>query len=342
MQTNNNLKQEIILKLYVGVDVSKDKIDIIFYIKKKRYHYKFDNKKSGFVNLNTLLKKRFNVKKVIIAMESTGHYHINLADYCVYNKYDVYILNPKKVKDFISSMYEMKTDKNDSKAILEYLEIKERNNNLETIKDRDKINKYIKLSDVERKLKVLSQERARVIKLRKIEKTRIQMGVSAEEKIRNRQIKRRITFYNKELELIEKQIKDVIKNNKITKEKYKLLNEIPGVGFVTAIGFIALTSELGKISNKKISSLVGVAPHPNESGKMKKRSKIHKGRKNMKVILYMAAINTIKHHPTLKPFYKKLVEEKGKPKKVAIIAVMRKLLVIANAKMRDYYLKEGK
>ena len=60
----------------------------------------------------------------------------------------------------------------------------------------------------------------------------------------------------------------------------------------------------------------------------------------MKVILYMAAINAIKHHPTLKPFYKKLVEEKGKPKKVAIVAVMRKLLVIANAKMRDYYLEE--
>jgi len=143
-------------------------------------------------------------------------------------------------------------------------------------------------------------------------------------------VKKHITWLEKELKQFDKNINNFIKSSPIYKEKVQALKSAPGCGPVLASSLIALLPELGKLNRKKIALLVGLAPLNNDSGKFKGKRRIRGGRKNIRSILYMATLTAIRFNPVLKEFYERLVS-KGKPKKVAITACMRKLLVMLNA-----------
>jgi transposase len=138
-----------------------------------------------------------------------------------------------------------------------------------------------------------------------------------------------IEWLEKQLKEIESQIKD-----ENWKQKMKFLTSVPGVGEVVAVSLIALLPELGTISHKSISYLVGLAPLNKDSGKFRGKRRIWGGRAKIRCVLYMAALVAIRFNPPIKAFYERLIQ-KGKLKKVAIIACMHKLLIVLNAMMKN-------
>ncbi len=113
-----------------------------------------------------------------------------------------------------------------------------------------------------------------------------------------------------------------------------LLRSVPGVGPVTAAVLVADLPELGQLSRRTLASLVGVAPLNQDSGQLRGKRRIWGGRAGVRRILYMATVSAVRHNPAIRAFYTRLCD-KGKPRKVALVAAMRKLLVMLNAIMRD-------
>jgi transposase len=114
----------------------------------------------------------------------------------------------------------------------------------------------------------------------------------------------------------------------------RLLKTIKGIGVKSALAFLASVPELGRVDNKAAAALIGVAPFVRQSGAMNAPARIHGGRAAVRSILYMAAVTASKHNPVLRPFYERLIA-KGKPPKVALIAVLRRLVVFANAVLKS-------
>ncbi len=138
----------------------------------------------------------------------------------------------------------------------------------------------------------------------------------------------------RDLSQIEGEIDDIIRNDPDCRQQAARLRDVPGIGPVFTSEVIANLPELGTVSSRQIASLVGVAPHPRQSGNSKRGGKCQGGRAALRKTLYMVALSAMrmKHHP-LKPFYDRL-RASGKPAKVAIVAVMRKLLTMLNAMFR--------
>ena len=143
-----------------------------------------------------------------------------------------------------------------------------------------------------------------------------------------------IEWLEEQLKEIESQINSAIAINEDWKQKMNLLTSVPGIGEVVAVTLISSLPELGKISHKSISYLVGVAPLNRDSGKFRGKRKIWGGRAKIRCVLYMAALAAVRFNPVIKAFYQRLVN-KGKLKKVALTACMRKLLIILNAMMKQ-------
>jgi transposase len=137
-----------------------------------------------------------------------------------------------------------------------------------------------------------------------------------------------------QIKAIVKELKAEIKRDQALDEAVKLLCSIKGIGFVTAVGLIALMPELGTLDRRRIASLGGLAPHPHQSGALDKRRFVHGGRYGVKSLLFMAALTAARFHPELSAFYERKRAE-GKLKMVAVVAVMRKLLVICNAVLKQ-------
>lgn len=133
---------------------------------------------------------------------------------------------------------------------------------------------------------------------------------------------------------VERELKELLASSPAPQAKATMLEAVPGVGPQLTLTLIAELPELGKLGRRQIASLVGVAPHPHESGKFKGRRMIWGGRGRVRTILYMATLSAVRHNPVLRTSYRALLE-RGKCKKLALVACMRKLLVILNAIIRD-------
>jgi len=114
----------------------------------------------------------------------------------------------------------------------------------------------------------------------------------------------------------------------------KLLQTVKGLGVVSALTLIAAVPELGHLDNKQAAALIGVAPFVHKSGTLTAPARIHGGRAAVRRILYMAAVTASRYNPVLKSFYERLIA-KGKPAKLALVALMRRLVVFANAVLRS-------
>ncbi|WP_018873892.1 IS110 family transposase, partial [Thioalkalivibrio sp. ALJ16] len=142
-----------------------------------------------------------------------------------------------------------------------------------------------------------------------------------------------IAFLSQQIRLLDRQIEQLLERPDL-KPRREVLRGIKGIGPVCAATLLAPVPELGTLTPKTAASLMGLAPHPRESGTQSGHRRMTGGRTGVKPILFMAALSAARKHPDLSAFYERLVA-KGKPKRVALAAVARKLVVIANAKIRD-------
>ncbi len=147
-------------------------------------------------------------------------------------------------------------------------------------------------------------------------------------------IRRIIRVLDAEIQRMEKRLAQHVEQQAIWTEKQTILKSAPGVGDTLVYTLLADLPELGELNNKEISALVGVAPVNRDSGRMRGKRRIQGGRANIRTVLYMATLSATQCNPVIKAFYKKLVA-KGKNKKVALIACMRKFITILNTMVRN-------
>jgi len=152
------------------------------------------------------------------------------------------------------------------------------------------------------------------------------------------ELRRMITIHLEALRAEDKQahrmMLELVRQRIDLRRDQRLLKTIKGIGVKSALSLLASVPELGRVDNKAAAALIGVAPFVRQSGTMKAPARIHGGRAAVRSILYMAAVTASRHNPVLRPFYERLIA-KGKPPKVALIAVLRRLVVFANAVLRS-------
>ena len=230
-----------------------------------------------------------------------------------------WIVDPRRIRGFIvSTGCKSKTDKIDSQKIAEFC----------SKNTRDYAT--IETTENQAKLQALVNRKNDLTKFLAAEKTRLKQPSHA---LYLPSIKRLIKVLKAEVKTTEKQISDLLKKDSELSQKAEILESIPGIGIASAVLLLSHVPELGTISNRKISALVGVCPYDNESGKFKGKRRIRGGRITPRNNLYMCALTTIKYNLILKSFYDRLIENK-KPFKVAIVAVMHKLIILANSLLK--------
>ena len=147
-------------------------------------------------------------------------------------------------------------------------------------------------------------------------------------------IKRIIGHIDTEIKRIEKRLSNHVKDQAEWTEKQSIVKSMPGVGDTLTYTLLADLPELGDLTNREISSLVGVAPINRDSGRMRGKRRIQGGRAAIRTVLYMATLSATQCNPVIKAFYKKLVSQ-GKHKKVALTACMRKFIIILNTMVKN-------
>ncbi len=296
-------------EIHIGIDVSKKNLDV--YILEHDKHFQFSQTETG---LSELVETIESFNPALVVLEATGGFESNAASILASSDIPVAIVNPRQVRDFAKATGTLaKTDCLDAKIIAMFG--KAIKPNISAIPDETL--KHINL---------LVRRRAQLVYMIGQEKNRLSSsrGFMAES------IKKHIAWLKKELENLDKNINDFIKSSPIYKDKVQIFKSTPGCGPVLASSLIAFMPELGKLNRKKIALLAGLAPLNNDSGKFKGKRTVRGGRENIRSILYMATMSAIRFNPPIKKFHERLIA-KGKPKKVAITACMRKLLVTLNA-----------
>lgn len=303
-------------KTQVALDVSSQMLDVHVWVDKKAFS--IPNTNEGFEQLSDVLLA-YDV--TMILMESTGGYEDNAACYLQLKGYDVVVINPRHARRFAQSMGKLaKTDRIDA-AVLAHMAFM-----IDSGPDRDR---YIKpVTDEQRKqLSRMSSRRRQIVDLITTEKQRL----THTDAYTRASINAIVSLLKAELKRIESDITRYVKKN--FSELATRLLAIPGVGMQAVTVLIADFAELGFVNRRRISALLGVAPFNHDSGKFKGQRRIRDGRQSVRNVLYMGIISATRFNPVIKTFYDRLIG-RGKPKKVALIACMHKLVNIINAMMR--------
>jgi transposase len=308
---------EKVAKVFVGVDISKQHLDFHLYPINKSF--RVENSKKGMQLLLSELSTHKDCIEVI-ACESTGGYESLMLKTVKFADYKTWRVDPARIKAFIKSEgKKSKTDKGDAAMIALFAA------------QKTQPYEVIERSEKETLLNELCKRKHDLKKCIASEKLRLE-----HEQISfcKKQLQKHIRFIEKQVDALEKEMNLIVDNDKVLKQKIAVAESVPGVGRATAIAMIAGLPELGKIGNRQISSLVGVAPFTNESGKYKGISRTAAGRSEVRQALFMAALSARTCNKRLRNFFEHLTE-KGKRGMVAMVAVMRRLIVMINAMMRE-------
>ena len=308
---------------FIGIDIGKFEIVVAVHGLKSVITYK--NNQSDLKKFYQDYNKYLKIGLVIL--ETTGGYEKLVLEFLLLKKIAVHRANTRIVKNFIRSLGKFgKSDKIDALALARYGQ--ERHTTLSLyapVIDADN-----ELVQINNRINELKHDLVR-------EKNRLP---APDNKFIKSSIERHIMQLEKEIRLLQNTLDKLINSNDNIKNKVKKLEEIAGVGKITATNLILAMPELGQIDNKAVASLAGVAPHPNESGNKIGYRKTVGGRRHIRPMLYLAALAASRSHSKLGEWYRSLIV-RGKKPIVAIVALARKIIVLANAKIRDMeYSKE--
>ena len=291
-----------------GIDISKEVFDVYSITSG---HNQFKNDTKGFRAL-----VRFLGKDSLVVMEATGYYHYRLAQYLYKQGVLVSVVNPLSVKRFIQmKLAKVKTDKSDAKAICDYGQMND-------------VPLYTALTDVQSECLQLFRLLDNYLKKRTATKNKLHgeetLGIPS--KFVYRSLKRDLKHLNKEVIGIEERLLELVKQEQ--QHQLTLLKSIPGMGVKTALFLIVVTDGFSKFETaKQLCSYVGITPTIRESGSsVRGRSRISKvGNKKLRNLLFLCAFSACKHNKACRELYERIVN-KGKSKKLALIAVANKLL----------------
>ena len=299
--------------VYIGVDVSKDSLDVAIHGVKNLMHV--NNDQTGIKKIIRLANKR---NAALVCFEATGGYEMLLYSALSNGGIPVTSVNPKHVRDFAKGMGILaKTDAIDARVIAHYAATDP------NLKSRP-------LPD-NQELKGLISRRIQINEMIITESNRLR---GANEYVKA-SIEAHIKWLKQQLEDVDKSSKKLIEEDPIAKEKDEILQTTPGIGPTTSATLIVQLPELGSLNRREVAALVGVVPMNRDSGKHKGKRIAMGGRYKVRAILYMATLVASRYNPVIRNFYNRLVNA-GKAKKVALTACMRKLIIILNTMLKHH------
>lgn len=298
-----------------GIDVAKQHLDVCLGTRELRV----GNEASGWNELIAAIKAEATD---LVVVEASGGYERGLLMALQEAGIAVARINPRQARDFAKSLGVLaKTDKLDARTLRDFADVLARH------KERARF--ITPLVDEQRELLTgLMTRRRQLVDMRVAETQRLEHASA-----------RAVKSIRSVIRLLDRQIAEIDRDIDAHLERHfkaqrKLLDSVKGVGAVTTLTLLAALPELGHLGRKPIAKLVGVAPLADDSGKRKGARRIWGGRAPVRTALYMATLSAISHNPAIAPYYRRLLDA-GKPKKVAMVACMRKLLIILNAMVRD-------
>ncbi|MCP4411117.1 MAG: IS110 family transposase [Gammaproteobacteria bacterium] len=308
MKCTNNQKE-----INVGVDTGKDQLDI--YIRPLDIFFTVSNDVKGIKKAIKEIKK-YDVTRIII--EATGRLEFAFVSACSKANLPFVIVNPAHIRRFAGALGQLaKTDKLDAQIIAHYGEAMQPG--LSQLR-----------SELMQRMSDLLARRRQLLRMQTMEKNRMKIMPKAIAS----SIKPILTALKNQLIKIDRKLEKLILDCDEYKAKNDIIQSMPGVGKVVAYSLLSNMPELGIITNKQAAALVGVAPVNRESGRYKGKRRIRGGRYQVRTVMFMAMMSAMQCNPVFKATYEKMVDA-GKPKKVAIIACVRKMVVILNTMVRD-------
>lgn len=297
----------------IGVDISKAKLDV--YRLSDGEFARFDNDTAGFGKLKRWIGGKPPQR---IVYEATGPYHTAFERACA-GRLPLVRVNPLNARRFVQSFgTRAKTDRADAAMLA-------RMGHLHELQpDQPRSEEYHELKELQAARNGLVNDRTRLLNREKTQTVTLLKRLTLD----------RIAQVQRQIAKIEAEIKARLKATPETARAHQIVTSIPGIADVSAAALLIECPEIGKLGRKQIANLAGLAPMTRESGQWKGKAFIQGGRHHLRRALYMPALVARKHNPELKEKYEKMIAN-GKPPKVALTAIMRKLIELANALIRD-------
>jgi len=304
----------VVDRSFVGADVSKARLDCAVRPSGERWSVSNDGP-----GIQALVKRLKRYPGALVVMEATGGYEHAAAAAVSGAGFEAAIVNPRQVRDFGRAVGQLaKTDTIDADLLALFGE---------RVKPETR-----PLADEDRQvLQALTARHRQLVEMLTTEKNRLAMARATSVQ---RSLKHHIEWLEQQLRDVDRELGETIKQTPIWRAKEKLLRSTPGVGRVTSSTFLADLPELGQLDRKRIAALVGVAPFAWDSGSCRGKRVIWGGRAAVRRALYMATLVATRFNPVIRDFYARLLAA-GKPRKLALVACMRRLLTILNAMARD-------
>ena len=303
------------MEVTVGIDVSKERLDIALWPTGEIW-----NCSQSSDDLEALAERIREIGPVLVVLEATGGLEMPVAGELSAMDVPVAIVNPRQVRDFAKALGKLaKTDTIDAAVLARFAQ---------AIRPQARPMPDAKAQE----LKALLARRRQIIVMITMEKNRLHAARVAKV---STSIQRTIAWLQKQLKTIDTDLERMIRSSASWRAKEDILRSVPGVGKILALTLITELPELGVLNRRQIAALAGVAPLNRDSGTFRGTRSIWGGRAAVRTALYMAALSAAHHNPPIRACYRRLVS-KGKPKKVALTACMRKLLITLNAMIRDH------
>jgi transposase len=259
--------------------------------------------------------------RLLFVVEATGGYELPAVAALAAAVLPVIVVNPRQVRDFAKATGQLaKTDRIDADILARFADVVRPA--VRPIADADA-----------QELDALLARRRQLLEMLQAERNRVGQVFGKGKRLVRKSLKTHIAFLERELRMTDTDLGEMVKNSPVWRERDELVQSVLGVGPVLSRTLLADLPELGRLSRREIAKLVGVAPLSRDSGTMRGRRFVQGGRATVRAVLYMAALVATRRNVVIRTFYHRLVAA-GKPKKLALVACMRKLLTILNTMVR--------
>jgi transposase len=299
-------------ELYVGIDVCKARLDGAL---SEGEPFSVENDEAGH---RQLCERFCAARPTLIVMEASGGLERALAGQLTAAGLPLRVVNPRQVRRFAQAAGILaKTDRLDAQVLVRFAQAMR-------LEPRPIVSEQMQA------LQAVIARRRQLQEMLTMERNRLHLAHQGVRK----DLKQSIRWLEKRLKSTDEDIGGMLRESGIWRDQVQLLESVPGIAQVTSVKLLAALPELGKLNRRQISALAGVAPFNRDSGRWRGKRKIYGGRAEARTALYMAALVGSRHNPVLKAFYQRL-RSAGKPAKVALVACMRKLLIIINTMLRE-------
>ena len=299
---------------FCGIDVSMDRLDVAVLPQQQCWSVRNDP-----TNWRELIEQLRGFAIAAIGLEASGGYERGVMRALLAAGMPVRQINPFRLRQFANASGVLaKNDRLDARMIASFIAIMPARPAQRQAPAVERVAEMLKVRRQLSNEKVAAENAAGML----------------ENPMLQRLSRRRIARLAADIDRLDAHLVEIVARDPALAHRYRLLTSMPGVGPVLACTLIALLPELGSLSRKQIAALVGVAPYTFESGKLKGKRCIWGGRAPVRNVLYMAAMSACNYNPILKAFHHRLAAT-GKPPKVVIVAVMRKMITMLNAMVRD-------